>query len=869
MDDLEAGRAMIGTVISHYRITEEIGRGGIGEVYLAHDQTLHRRVALKVLNEEHRLSPDAKHRFLREARILSSLDHPNICRIYDFFEIGERHFLVLEFLEGRNLRSVLKTGLDRAQALSICQQLADVLVVAHGSGIIHRDLKPENLMVTADRQMKVLDFGLALSGHEDRAARSQGAEEGMVHFGRGGRNVGRREEAGSENGAATQTATYRSSLQDVTGVGGVGDTPTRHGDILGTPFYMSPEQALGEPATAASDMYSFGLMMQEMFTGRRAYPESASIQDLYMKVAKGETIPVSGLSRDVAQLISRLKSSDPKERPSAHETAACLKWIREKPRRHMRRLAVAAVLLIVLFAAGKYTIDLRRERAAAVDARQEADQRRQQAESLIEFMLGDLRQKLSPVGQLDILDDVGTKALAYFASVPGRKLTDDELFRRAKALTQIGEVRIAQGRLPPAAQAFREAQVLSASLAARDTGNGAWQLGLGTSHFWLGYVLWRQDDLEAARKHFEIYREIAGKLVTKDPKNQEWQRELGYAHSNLGSVLEAQGKLQDALEQYSRCLSVEARLLARAPKDNDVKFDLANSHNAIGKVLEAQGRLEDALDSFNLDIQIKSELVRDNPRNASWREYLARSQNLAASVLEAQGRQKDAFEHYRDAVDILEQLVGQDPGNSTWQRELAINRARKGAILGSMGRRGEALDELMQSVKMFEQLVGSNPSDVQWAEDLARMRVYLARLLMENGEGAAALKQISSALDGLRGGRPGTLRHPSSLAISASARILAGEIRWRAGEPIEARTAWQLALAEIEPIAVNSMNHKLLDLWARALLNLGRTSEAGPVLDRLREVGYRKRAFWAFCRTRGSAGPESGTPPGARALRAE
>ncbi len=856
---------MIGTVISHYRITGEIGRGGIGEVYLAIDETLRRRVALKVLNETHRLSPDAKHRFLREARILSSLDHPNICRIYDFIEIGERHFLVLELIEGKSLRSVLAKRLERAQALSISEQLADVLVVAHGSGIIHRDLKPENLMLTAENQIKVLDFGLARSGHEQGQMKSPRSEAPLSHVGWVS-DAGQTAPTGYESTAETQTVGQADFIQ---GLDPAGHTPTRCGDILGTPYYMSPEQALGAPATAASDMYAFGLMMQEMFTGRRAYPESAPPGELYARVASGETIPVSGLSRDLAELISRLKSLEPKRRPSALETAARLKWIREKPRRRMRRLAVAAAVLIALIATAKYTVDLRTERAVAVDARKEADQRRQQAESLIEFMLGDLRQKLTPVGRLDILDEIGAKALAYFASVPGRKLANDELFRRAKALTQIGEVRIAQGRLPPAAQAFREAESLSSSLAARDPGNAAWQLGLGTSHFWLGYVLWRQEDLEAARRHFEIYREIAERLVSKDPANPVWQRELGYAHSNLGSLLEAQGKLKEALEQYQRCLAGESRLLAISPKDTDLKFDLANSHNAVGKVLEAQGRLDEALMSFNRDLEMKNELVRENPANASWREYLARSHNMVGGVLEAQGRENEAFEHFGHAVDILQQLIEQDPGNSTWRRELGVNRARKGALLEYLGQPAEALDDLVQSVKMFEQLARSNPTDVQWAEDLARMRIYLANALVKKGNPAAALEQISSALRGLKRVRPGAAPDSSSIATSASALILLGEIQWRGGEHAEARTAWQRALAEVQPIAADSMNYRLLDLWARALLDLNRMSDAGPVLERLRAVGYRKPAFWAFCRSRGSAGLASTTPRSRRVVRTE
>ena len=133
----------------------------MGSVYIGLDENLGRRVALKVIRSDQRLDPIRKARFLREARVLSSLDHPNVCQFHDFIEGEKQDCLVLELVEGSNLHEALDEGLDEAQKVKIAEQLLDVLVAVHGKGVIHRDLKPENIMLTAGGDIKVLDFGLA------------------------------------------------------------------------------------------------------------------------------------------------------------------------------------------------------------------------------------------------------------------------------------------------------------------------------------------------------------------------------------------------------------------------------------------------------------------------------------------------------------------------------------------------------------------------------------------------------------------------------------------------------------------------------------------------------------------------------------
>jgi serine/threonine protein kinase len=163
---------VVGKTLGHYQITSQLGKGGMGEVYKAKDQKLGRDVAIKVLPKEFAKDSDRVRRFEREAKLLASLNHPNIAALYGLEEYEETHFLVLELIEGETLAARLKRGrISVEESLKLALQIAQALEAAHETGIIHRDLKPANIKITPDRKVKVLDFGLAktfLKAHEDQ-----------------------------------------------------------------------------------------------------------------------------------------------------------------------------------------------------------------------------------------------------------------------------------------------------------------------------------------------------------------------------------------------------------------------------------------------------------------------------------------------------------------------------------------------------------------------------------------------------------------------------------------------------------------------------------------------------------------------------
>ena len=264
-DDGKAGRLPAGTMLGRYEIVRLIGSGGMGEVYLARDNQLDRKVAIKALNQKYESSEVNLKRFIQEAKAASALNHPNILTIHEIGEFKASHYIVSEFVEGKTLREITgERRLKLSELIDIASQIASALSAAHGTRIVHRDIKPENIMVRGDGYVKVLDFGLAKLIPE------------------------------SPSLVGLESETIR-------------EQQTGKGIILGTVSYMSPEQARGVAIDARTDIFSLGSVIYEMVTGHTPF-EAGSVSEKFANLINKEPPLLARFAADIPDELQRIVS---------------------------------------------------------------------------------------------------------------------------------------------------------------------------------------------------------------------------------------------------------------------------------------------------------------------------------------------------------------------------------------------------------------------------------------------------------------------------------------------------------------------------------------------------------------------------------
>lgn len=738
----EGGAAATMAPEERYELGALLGEGGMGRVYRAVDRQLRRTIALKLIAP----AADRGAATVREARAQARVRHPGVIAVYETGELHGQAYVAMQHVDGPTLGEAA-AGLPRETLVRLLADVAEALHAAHLQGLVHRDVKPSNVLVeeTPDGKLSAFvgDFGIA-----------QAIEDGPL-------------------------------------------------PAAGTLAYMAPEQLRGEAVDRRADVYGLGVTLYRLLAGRLPYDaESEQPAALIESILVTQALPLReaapSLPVELAAIVERAMAREPGARyPSALALAADLRRylagevveayaasLAYRLTRHLLRhrtlwTVVAGALVVVLSALVVFSVLTRR-------AERVADLRRNQAEELLAFMVGDLRAKLAPVNKLEVLEDVGNRALAYFASVPASELRPNELSRRSQALHQIGDVRMRQGDLPAAMEAFTSALELAEDLHRRDPERLDWLFELGQSQFWVGYVFFERGQLDAARAHFGSYLEIGRRLAAAEPGNPDYLLEVGYGHDNVGRVLEARGDAAGALDHFARHGEILRQVIVLRPEQPALRGELAGNRILVGRIHLDAGRGNQALDALREGREILEALAAEQPTRLEWRERLATCDDYLGEALETLG-DLDAAQRQRDRqLAAARALMAEDPGNARWRFFAAVaakGAARVSRLRGDWSRHGR---EAESARVLLDALLAGDATKTTWRREHALVGLELAAGALRAGAFENALREAEAAratLDVLAVEQPG---RRSELRNAARAHLLLSEIEAVRGDVVAA-----------------------------------------------------------------------------------
>lgn len=507
--------------------------------------------------------------------------------------------------------------------------------------------------------------------------------------------------------------------------------------------------------------------------------------------------------------------------------------VRRDMQRRVRLLSVvagASVLGLVAFAFLA---------VMAVQARNEAQHQRVQAEGLIEFMLGDLRKKLEPVGRLEVLDSVGEKALAYYGAQESGKLDATALGHRSRAMHLIGEIRDLRGNPAEAQKAFEQAAETTAQLLAQAPNDGQRIFDHAQSVFWVGYAAWKRADGKTAEAKFQEYLTLSQRLTQIAPANVDWQAEVAFGHMNLGTVQLGTDQPAVALES----LRLGGRLLAElSTKRPELSFELAQNYGWQASAYELLGDYEKALEHQ----ERKLALIRAMPgvdKNRTAQRGILNTLSAISQYELALGRVADAERSALAGLTIADALVVDDPHNLFWRGDACMGRLKLVEIKSMLDLRDEARKELARASACGQQFDAAGSWSLRYSIQLrSRMLALSAPLLPEGERGQLAVKleqfleqaTVKVAID-----------TPDRAILSmelANAALALADLHASWSEMERARICWRKVEALLQPFAATK-NGAVLAPLARARLSLGDLSGAEVLVNEIRLSHYRHPAY--------------------------
>jgi len=808
----EAGQSIGGV----YTLERELGQGGMGTVWLARrtDGRFEGVVAIKFLTAG-LLGASDTGRFAREGQILARLAHPNIARLIDA-GMAERPgrppqpYLVLEYVDGIPISRYCELHVPEvADRVRLFLDVLAAVAHAHNRLILHRDLKPSNILVTPGGEVKLLDFGIA-------------------------------------------------KLLDDAGDASPATELTKQAGRAFTPHYAAPEQLQNGDVSTATDVYALGVLLY-LLLGHQHPSADPTSQDTPLERMKAvieveprrlsEVLRATDPKRsrelrgDLDTIVARALKKAPADRyPNAAALADDLRhWLHDEPivarrdsalysfgkfvRRHRTMVGAgsAAALLLALATAVSLHLAHRADQAERL-----AHQRSAQADDLLSYMLGDFADKLRPIGRLELLDSVGSKALKHLAEDADRPGASARL-QRAKALTVIGEVRVSKRDLDAAVEPLKDARQLLAGDPPEPGLTADWRKAQGAAAFWLGHIAYTKRQFGPARDAWDDYRRYSEAWLAAAPGQLEPTVELSYAQNSLGSVLLDSGDLAGAARQFQGSIALKEQALRGKPQDATLRMETADSYSWLGTTLLSQGEFARARDAFVAGEQlIVAVRQTGSQKDLTWAYREAVMRVLLAESLAAFAHRDEARVELDRATRLLHDILQQEPDTPLWVFQLI--RAETDQVRFGRGAPGDA-DKLQALVAQLDRL--DKASNATAALRRLPVRTWIVLAQAQALRAAGRLDQAQAALAPLADTLAQAVKkRPDDLNL----RVPLAQVGLGLAELDRARGATDAARDQCRQTAGELMDEKALLrihygltlAWVDAQTCLGRGGQLGP-----------------------------------------
>jgi eukaryotic-like serine/threonine-protein kinase len=702
-----AAATKIGTRIGAYKVVREIGHGGMGTVYLAErdDEHYHQQVAIKLINPG--LGGELiRRRFRNEMQILADLNHPNIARLFDGGETaGGVQYLVMEYVDGIPINVYCNEhNLSTEQRLKLFCTVCDAVQYAHQHLVIHRDIKPGNMLVTSEGLPKLVDFGIAKLLANGTSAEDAGATA-MPFM---------------------------------------------------TPEYASPEQVRGASVTTATDVYSLGVVLYELLSGRLPYrfksrvphevahaiceqdPERpsttrrkrlhADLDNIVLMAMRKEPERRYGTAQQFAEDIQRHLEGRPVR--ARHDTFSYRagKFIRRQKVAVGAAALIAITLLVGIIATAWQARVARAERARSERRFNEV---RQLANSFV-FEVHDAVANLP--GSTTARSLIVQRGLNYLDSLARDAGGDRGLQRElAAAYEKLGAVQYTPtvahlGDLPGALESHRKAAVLREALVASDPSNLDYRRELLDSYWYIATLLGVQGDsareLEMIREQLPLRRQLA--MAEKTEFLDRYN--LAATHVYIGRLLMEMGDVQGALDNQKEALKIREEIAAQDPNSARARRALTISYEYLGLATDAAGDTKGALELQRQGLEMRESLVAADPLNIDLRLMLNESHRYVGDMLFKLRDVEQAAQHYRKQLALNQEMVAADPANAQFRRNQAVALIKIGDVEARTGRTASALSNYNEALRIREKLSLVAPQDTYIQRDLAEVKSKLATL---------------------------------------------------------------------------------------------------------------------------------------------